>query len=285
MADAKHQKLSPNYYQKIYQKVSKILNTEDVASQSNYNWVRAQSYWKLGEILDQESKNLDKKEFSRLREKLRKQIQFSDRKMRRVSQFYQTWPQRPPCQSPQEALLWSQYTDLLSLTHTKERNFYYQETLSSGWSCHQLRKAIKQNLYQNRRTLKRFSKSTLGRLRSLINTFWAEVIRVVDGDTLVVRIDLRFGTTTLEELRLRGINCPELHDPSGDGQKAKAFVENELKNAQWVLIVTYKTDKFGRYVADIYYHDVYDTEEDLLAKGKFLNQELLSSGLAKRVEY
>ncbi|NTV29876.1 MAG: hypothetical protein HGA80_07335, partial [Candidatus Omnitrophica bacterium] len=60
-------------------------------------------------------------------------------------------------------------------------------------------------------------------------TYNAYVERVVDGDTLKVRLDLGFGVRVRQTLRLRGIDCPELKTKAGDA--AKAFVQSILKES------------------------------------------------------
>jgi len=57
----------------------------------------------------------------------------------------------------------------------------------------------------------------------LLYTYKARVLRVLDGDTIEAVIDLGFGITITQTLRLRGIDCPEL--VSKEGKEAKAFVE------------------------------------------------------------
>lgn len=288
-----------SYYHKIYQKIDRFLEDERQASQTKIDWVRMQCYWKVGKLLNGEANKLKIKELRGLRKHLSEKLDYHPRKLHHLQQFHSSWPKSPPAKSAQTALPWSKYLELLSVDDPKAKAFYLKETLSSDWSCLQLRKAIQQDLYRNK-NLKRFDQKDLKRQRSLINTFWAQVLRVIDGDTLQVRIDLRFGASLTQEIRLRGINCPELKGPQPEGAKAKAFTENEFKQLQknsptqsaskmlapsWVLIVTYKSDKFGRYVGDIYYSNVYESEDELLRKGQFLNQKLLSADLAKRVEY
>lgn len=102
-------------------------------------------------------------------------------------------------------------------------------------------------------------------------TYRASVLRVVDADTLWLRVQLGFGPKPRRKLRLRGIDAPELGTRAG--KRAKAFVENELKDVPFVTITTTKPDKFDRYLTDLYY------EKD--GKDIFLNQLLLDKGLAR----
>lgn len=37
---------------------------------------------------------------------------------------------------------------------------------------------------------------------------------------------------------------------------------------------------YGRYVADVFYHPTLSKKEDVATKGIFMNQELLSAGMA-----
>lgn len=109
-------------------------------------------------------------------------------------------------------------------------------------------------------------------------TYQAKVIRVVDGDTLVVRVDLGFESWYTTKLRLRGIDAPEMS--SALGQKTKQFVESELGKASTVVVKTYTEDKYGRYLADIFYAVGEDDPALVAMNGIFLNQKLMDVGLA-----
>jgi len=98
-------------------------------------------------------------------------------------------------------------------------------------------------------------------------TYRAHVSRVIDGDTLKVQIDCGLGLITVQTLRLRAIDCPEIATPQG--VRAKRFVQRLLKDVPTITIVTQKSDKYDRYLADVWVGDVY------------LNQRLLDEGLAK----
>jgi hypothetical protein len=82
-------------------------------------------------------------------------------------------------------------------------------------------------------------------------TYKALVERVVDGDTIWLNIDLGFDSWTRQKVRLRGIDCPEIDTDSG--KEAKKFVEAKLKEVEFVVVKTHKSDKFDRYLTDIFY--------------------------------
>lgn len=86
----------------------------------------------------------------------------------------------------------------------------------------------------------------------------ATVIRVIDGDTLEVDIDLGFKTTLKKEkLRLLGIDTSELRSSDPEerehAQKAKAFVQSLLPIGKEVILHTKKDrkGKYGRYLATV----------------------------------
>jgi endonuclease YncB( thermonuclease family) len=117
-------------------------------------------------------------------------------------------------------------------------------------------------------------------------TYRAWVFRVLDGDTIEAVVDLGFGVRSVQTLRLRGIDAPEL--VSKEGKEAKAALEEMLKlqdgggrmadgeTSGPVLIRTVKSDKYDRYLADIFYADKNGKQE-------YLNSRLLEAGHAVRV--
>lgn len=99
----------------------------------------------------------------------------------------------------------------------------------------------------------------------------AVVTRVVDGDTIDATVDLGFTVKVDVRFRLSGINTPELRDSdpikAEAAQQAKKFVIDACLNRQ-VTLKSYKTDKYGRWLADIW------------VDGVSLNSQLLNEGLA-----
>ena len=95
-------------------------------------------------------------------------------------------------------------------------------------------------------------------------TYEGKILRVVDGDTLWVRVELGWGLWTKQKLRLRGIDCPELDTEAG--VRAKKFVEGKLKGVTSVVVTTTKPDKFDRYLSDLWIGDV-NLNKLLLEKG------------------
>jgi endonuclease YncB( thermonuclease family) len=206
----------------------------------------------------------------------------------RIFQFYRTWPEGVPKFEEAGQLSWAHYVELLSIKDEKERTFYLQQAALDEWSRDTLRKAIQKDFFTLRKTKKLApGQATLERGGDPLHIYKAIVENVVDGDTLLTRIDLGFQVWISQRVRFRGINTAELirngvkTDKTPDrADKAKAFVEDRLKGIEFVVIKTYKTDMYGRYVADVFYHPTIKRKEEVYEKGFFLNTDLLAEGLA-----
>ncbi|MCW5549814.1 MAG: thermonuclease family protein [Opitutaceae bacterium] len=103
-------------------------------------------------------------------------------------------------------------------------------------------------------------------------TYPAEVLKVVDGDTLWVEVYLLPDHWVRQKLRLRDLDCPEL--ATAAGKSAKRFVESLFAEARGVTICTTKPDKYDRYLADVFLTTT--------AGEVYLNNELLKTGHAVR---
>jgi endonuclease YncB( thermonuclease family) len=111
------------------------------------------------------------------------------------------------------------------------------------------------------------------------HNYVAELVKVIDGDTILLNFDLGFFITFQSKVRLIGIDAPEIDTKKG--KEAMAFVEKELAGAN-LIVETRKKEKYGRYLAFIYYHKDYKDFEDIIRHGKLLNEELVKAGLANR---
>jgi endonuclease YncB( thermonuclease family) len=103
-------------------------------------------------------------------------------------------------------------------------------------------------------------------------TYEAVTERVIDGDTVWMRLHLGYGLSVRQKLRVRAIDAPELADK--DGQAAKRFVEHALTQAHKILVTTTKPDKFDRYLSDLWLINKEGEQANL-------NRDLLKAGLAR----
>jgi len=117
--------------------------------------------------------------------------------------------------------------------------------------------------------------------KAALYTYVALVERVVDADTVWVNVDCGFNIWIRQKLRLRRIDAPEVSTKRG--QRAKEFVEAMLASVPFIIIKTYGSDKYDRYLVDLFYSVDLEDPQAVLEEGFFLNQELLDKGLAQIV--
>jgi micrococcal nuclease len=106
-------------------------------------------------------------------------------------------------------------------------------------------------------------------------TYKAEVIRVIDGDTVVLNIDLGFKIHHITPCRLAGINAPEMNSKDEKVRAAavasKEYLMGLLPEEMEVVIVSRKLDKYGRPVVNIWH---------IQNKQKFVNHLMIDAGHA-----
>jgi len=227
--------------------------------------------------------------------------------LQKFARFYRLYKKGYKKEIQGKPVNWSHYTAVLYIGDKKARDFYIAEAALYRWSSHELRRRIRNNYYENRAvsgdSVTRGS-GVLTKKKQRLYTYGARVVKVVDGDTLELDIDVGFKTKMRHKVRLRGINCPEAKTKKGE--KAKRFVMEELFGKSpshqvtghqrvtgdgcqvtkypVVIVKTYKSGKFGRYIVDVWYLKGETDQEVILAKGKFLNQVLLDNKLAVKIE-
>jgi len=107
--------------------------------------------------------------------------------------------------------------------------------------------------------------------------YGAKLIRVMDGDTIEVTLDLGFGISVDTIVRLNGIDTPEIHSLNIDEKNAATVAKNvllkKLTNVQLILKTIKYGDKYGRYLADVYT----DT-------GDYVNDFMVQYGVAHKYD-
>ncbi len=110
--------------------------------------------------------------------------------------------------------------------------------------------------------------------------FNATLVRVVDGDTVVLKFDLGFKIAVEQTVRLRGVNAPEVIGADWKaGHAAKDALERILTQEALgpIRVRTHKPekkDRSGAYLADVTF---LSTLGDVVS----LNERLVQLGFAK----
>jgi len=95
----------------------------------------------------------------------------------------------------------------------------------------------------------------------------AEVVRIVDGDTQDVMLNLGLDTYTIIRTRLLGVDTPETRGvEKPEGEKAKAYVVKWFEEHKDFKLIYFGRGKFGRALSII------------RAGNDFLNVDIIESG-------
>jgi micrococcal nuclease len=111
----------------------------------------------------------------------------------------------------------------------------------------------------------------------------AKSVRVVDGDTIDLDIDLGMFVHRFDRTRLYGIDTPEIRGASkAEGLKSMEFVKTAVGEAMtavplWVETFIDKNEKYGRLLAKVWYE-----KSGVMV---CLNDELCEQKLAERRSY
>ena len=93
----------------------------------------------------------------------------------------------------------------------------------------------------------------------------AEVLKVIDGDTFRARIDLGWRVFIEADVRLAGINAPEIDTMRGI--QARAHLAELLPITGKVLIISTRLDRYGRAEAFVKMPDGRDLGKRLIDEG------------------
>lgn len=99
-------------------------------------------------------------------------------------------------------------------------------------------------------------------------TYRAEVMRVIDGDTVELEVDCGFRLKFRDRFRLASINAPE-KDASSTNYLIQLLSNPDSGSYNTFTIQTTKPDKYGRWLVTI-----------LSADGSSINQKMIDAGHA-----
>lgn len=98
-------------------------------------------------------------------------------------------------------------------------------------------------------------------------TYAAKLKRVVDGDTVILDLDLGFYQWRLDRsYRLSRIDAPEMS--TAEGVAAKEHLTQLTQNVAAFMVTTAKADSFDRWIIELF------------ADGRNLNDQMVADGFA-----
>jgi len=239
-------KQSEKQYEKLRDELQDIIAENRAKLEAVARETAVRTHWEIGRCLYSSLGDDETGPYSKIIERLALDLNLHHSVLYRSSKFYRTYPDALPSGGDFAALSWSSHVLLLPITTEEERLFYINRAAGEKWSVKQLRHAIKADEYAGGGKKNKKTKA----LKALKR----------------------------ERIRLRGIDAAEMG--TDEGKKAEKFVRKKLKGIEKVILRTHWHDMYGRYVADVMYDSGDLSKDEVLKKGRFLNQELLDSGMA-----
>jgi micrococcal nuclease len=88
--------------------------------------------------------------------------------------------------------------------------------------------------------------------RATARRYPAVVVKLVDGDTLELMVDLGFRMTFRDRFRIRGIQAPETRGAERElGLRCQLALAALVPPGTPVVVTTHKAEKYGRWLADV----------------------------------
>ncbi len=307
--------ISKNDYQKILAKVQKEIAQTQTKIVQTVNRQKVEMCWQIGKIIEEHLLEKNRAEYGKkFFKQLAQDTEINERTLYEMRSFFKAYPKLP---KDETGLNWSHYRNLSSVKDAEQRKQLEDLTKTQNLDSEELRHKISKSRPQPKQlptklrvtrgqvftyTLNEDGEADLGfnvflesALCSVLSaekgvgkmqkatknsfTYVAEIERVVDGDTLHVKLDLGFGIKHHEILRLAKIDAAPAD--TEEGKKATTGLKKILKDIKFLIVKTNKTDIYGRYVADVFFDEtgVEQNPQKVAEEGKYLNQLLLDLGL------
>lgn len=310
-------KIAKNNYQKILVKVQQEIQKTQKNIVQTVNQQKVEMCWQIGKIIEEHLLQNQRAEYGKnFFKNLATDTKIAEKALYQMRAFYKAYPQLP---KEEAALSWSHYRNLSSIKDEEQRKQLEDLTKTQNLDGEELRQKISQTK-SNKKAKPTKLKVVRGRLFTYKNTekdeidlgfniflspstasvilkaqkteivdtkksdytYLAKLERVVDGDTIHAELDLGFGIKHHEILRLAQINAAEA--TTKEGEKSTAALKEILKNTDFLIVKTSKTDIYGRYIADVFFDESgkKSDPQEIAKSGIYLNQLLLDRGVVER---
>ncbi len=271
--------LTDSGYKKLLGDLRKVIEEGKKRAEQAASQVLIETYWQVGKRLSEEKLRETAGYGESILADLAEDLGMDEDTLRRSIDFYETYNMSAPRGGN---LTWSHYRELVKIPNEDARTWYEKEASEGDWTRDALVSAIGRDAFSQAQTLPaNAARKTLKRPDEPTYVYKAEVEKIVDGDTLILRIDLGFQVWKEQRIRLAGIDTPPIDEAKG--YEAFEYVRDQLARVPFVMVRTHKIDIHGRYVGDVFYSFSEKNYTKVFREGRYLNQELLDRGLARMV--
>lgn len=110
----------------------------------------------------------------------------------------------------------------------------------------------------------------------------ARVKRIIDGDTMILTVDLGFKIWTEINVRLARIDTAEVVNfgLAGVEDRARMYVESFCPPGSTVVVTISRAEKYGRWLGEILFSPGVEERMAILQNPRVLNDELVREGFA-----
>jgi chaperonin cofactor prefoldin len=177
--------LTTNQYSKLVTDLNNLISQTKTKIET---FARSQSlitYWEVGKRIVKEDLTNNANYFTLILEDLSGALEMDKNTLTRCVQFFKTYPVKPSVSN----LTWSHYKNLISVNDSSLRLELEDREKKLSWNVSQLSKVIQQ-AKTNNNTLNITSK--IKRPLQPNYLYKATIVNVIDGDTLLLNVDLGF---------------------------------------------------------------------------------------------
>jgi hypothetical protein len=301
-------------YKKLLARIQKTIAKTQENIVRNVNREKVVMSWEIGKEIEAHLKENKRADYGKkLFEKLNKDTAITSTTLYQMHAFYKTYPKLP---SEKKSLSWSHYRNLIAVKDDESRSQLENLVIEKNLGTNKLQREIAKTKKVKKKTSQESEIAKLNVKRGKIGTYTktkngevdlgfnifldpsfvsaskakqltyleksdytyvAELEKVVDGDTIHVKLDLGFGVFHHEILRLAKINAAE--SATKEGKKATAGLKKILNGVKFLIVKTNKTDIYGRYSADVFFENGQFKAAQVAELGVYLNQLLLDKKL------
>ena len=287
--------MSPGGNPRHYAALRKDVEEAFLSGQRKIEEAKVQTYWRTGNIISvylQKYGSRSEHYGAQVLGKLSADLKVDSSVLRRCVKFARTFDIcGPEHKSFSPRLTWSHYLQLLTVSDEETRLSLMRRAEKSDWSRDQLAQKIRQEIWPSpegaphesgRPLLKLVPKK--GRLYTYRvadpsslhkgedkNALWLDVGFQVRRHIPGGRKSFVPGQIVESRKSETSYRAAPSHLTEKDLYTYEAYVERELSQVNHIILTSSRSDKYGRYLADVFYGE---------GDGQFLNQRLLDEGLA-----
>ena len=271
--------LSKSAFNKLLSDIRNLISSSKKELEEVVRKQTVLTYWQVGKRISEE-KLSDKANYSgSIMIDLAKDLDIHKDTLHRSIKLFRTYPDSKMINDSN--LTWSHYRHLISISNSDLRSKLEIESKKENWNVSKLSKEI-DRLKEGRGEVVS-SNSEIVRPIKANYLYEATIINVIDGDTLLLDIDLGFNVIKRQRVRLNQIDAKDIK--TKEGKEAFNYLRDLSVNLSKIVVRTSKIDIYGRYLSDIFYsittHNNKTDKTEVFEKGIYLNEELVEKGLVK----